>query len=125
MGEHLVGNVNEFEGNKIKVVNVKGKSIGVYEHNGNFYSMLNYCPHQGGPLCEGGKLFPKIDAEVTSKGKVREFHDCENVVVSCPLHGWEFDAKSGVCLADAKRKVPTYQVKTEGDKVYLVLPERK
>lgn len=121
MRDFYVGNISEFEGKRIKVVNIEGKSIGVYEVNGYYYGMLNYCPHQGGPLCDGGNLFPKIDAEVTSAGKVREFHDNENLVVSCPLHGWEFDAKSGVCLADKKRKVPTYKAKVENEKVYLVL----
>jgi nitrite reductase (NADH) small subunit len=125
MGEYLVGSVNEFKENNIKVVNLKGKSIGVYQVNGNFYSMLNYCPHQGGPLCEGGKLFPKISAEVQQNGKVKEYHDNENLVVSCPLHGWEFDARSGDCLADKNRRVPIYKVTTNNENVYIVFPDKK
>lgn len=123
MGRHIVGRVGDIKAGEIKVIELQGKSIGVYHVDGRFYSMLNYCPHQGGPLCEGGSLFPRIAAEVKENGKVREFHDDENVVVSCPWHGWEFDARSGRCLADERRRVPTYETQVENDAVVVILPD--
>ena len=27
--------------------------VGVYNVNGTFYAIANYCPHEGGPLCSG------------------------------------------------------------------------
>jgi nitrite reductase (NADH) small subunit len=123
MGEYVVARVGDIPAGKIKVTELNGKSIGVCNWDGKFYSILNYCPHQGGPLCEGGSLFPKISAEITPKGKVREYHDNENMVVSCPWHGWEFDVQTGRCLADANRRVLTYETKVQDDEVIVVFPD--
>ena len=36
-----------------KIVEVDGRSIGVFNVDGEFLALRNRCPHQGGPLCEG------------------------------------------------------------------------
>ncbi|WP_280416839.1 Rieske 2Fe-2S domain-containing protein, partial [Nocardia carnea] len=36
-----------------KVVPIGRHGVGVYNVNGTFYAIANYCPHEGGPLCSG------------------------------------------------------------------------
>ena len=35
-----------------KLVSVKGREIGVFNVNGEFFALANRCPHEGGPMCE-------------------------------------------------------------------------
>jgi nitrite reductase/ring-hydroxylating ferredoxin subunit len=58
----------------------------------------NECPHQGGNLCDGW-----IDGDI----------------VTCPLHGWEFDLRSGVCMTIPGERVPAYRPTVEDGAVYL------
>ena len=46
------------------------------------FAIGNECPHQGGNLCDGW---------------------IEGEIVTCPLHGWEFDLRTGV-LHDRSRR---------------------
>ena len=39
-----------------KIVEVAGRTIGVFNVDGEFFALLNRCPHQGGPLCTGNTL---------------------------------------------------------------------
>jgi 3-phenylpropionate/trans-cinnamate dioxygenase ferredoxin subunit len=53
MPEHIVGDVDDVpEGGRL-LVEIEGRSIGIFRVNGRFYALRNRCPHQGGPLCEG------------------------------------------------------------------------
>ncbi|MCA1667024.1 MAG: Rieske 2Fe-2S domain-containing protein [Thermomicrobia bacterium] len=36
-----------------KIVELAGRSIGVFNLGGEFFALRNSCPHQGGPLCTG------------------------------------------------------------------------
>ena len=54
---------DEIAPGQCKLVTVKGREIGVFNVNGEFFALANRCPHAGGPLCEG-----KIVALVQSDG---------------------------------------------------------
>lgn len=56
-----------------------GLEILVANIGGRFYAMDNVCPHAGGSLAEG-----YLDDDV----------------VTCAMHNWEFDVKTGRCLAN-------------------------
>jgi len=79
---------------------IHGKSIAIFNVNGNFCAIHNLCPHRGGPLAEG---------------------DLEGSVVTCPWHAWQFDVTTGVNVEDENSKVKTYPVKVEGDDVMVEL----
>ncbi|PZE21689.1 Rieske (2Fe-2S) protein [Paenibacillus xerothermodurans] len=120
MGKHVIGQTDEFVEGTIKVVSLEGKSIGVVYARGNFYALRNLCPHQGGPLCGG--VFPALKAAIQPNGRIREYHDHDEPVVACPWHGWEFDVKTGECLADRSRRVATYETSVEDNAVAVIIP---
>ena len=86
--------------------------IGVFNINGTFYALNNYCPHQGGPACQS-KLYDQIEAEVMPDGKVREYVETEKCIIACPWHGIEFDARTGVCLTKKEWKIKQYPISVD------------
>ena len=122
MGEHHVASIDDLSPDRGLVVEADGRSIGLFLVGDEVHAILNVCPHQGGPVGSGG-LFPAIRAVVEDR-RLREFEDPESPVVVCPWHGWEFDVRSGVCLADAKRRVQRYPVVLRNGDVIVTLPDR-
>ena len=53
MSKHVVATVGEIPPGSRKLVTVRGRSIAVFNLNGEFFGLFNRCPHQGGPMCEG------------------------------------------------------------------------
>ena len=49
----VVGKVSDFANGDRKIIDVNGKSIGVFRVDDQFYAIRNRCPHQFGPLCLG------------------------------------------------------------------------
>src|SRR5436190_7618441 len=83
-----------------RTVNVDGREFAVYNLDGRFYAMDDACPHRGGPLGAG----------------------ClEGSHVICPLHGWEFDVKTGLCLGNPDRRVTTYPTRVDGGQVEICI----
>ncbi|MGH2928542.1 MAG: Rieske (2Fe-2S) protein [Solirubrobacteraceae bacterium] len=86
----VVGRVCDFENDGRKIVDVNGKSIGVFRVDDQFYALRNRCPHQWGPLCLGD-FAPR--AVSTGPGEVRM--DAGPPLIACPWHGWEYDLATG------------------------------
>ncbi len=109
MAKHVVATLGEIPPGGRKIAEVEGRSIGVFNLDGQFFALLNRCPHQGGPLCLGqqsGLLQARIPGEYsyTRRG---EF-------LRCPWHGWEFDLKTGRSWFDPVRtRVRSYPVRVE------------
>ncbi len=109
MPKHIIATVDEIPPGQRKIVEVAGRSIGVFNVNGDFYAIRNSCPHQGGPLCTGyltGFIMADRPGEYsyTKRGEI----------VRCPWHGWEFDVKSGQSWFDpVKMRVRSYQIAVE------------
>ena len=51
--KYVVATVAEIPPGERKIVDVGGRSVGVFNVGGEFFAVLNRCPHQGGPLCQG------------------------------------------------------------------------
>lgn len=81
-----------------KKVEPKGQEIALFKMNGKVCAIHAVCPHQGGPLDEGGLT---------------------ESVVTCPWHGWEFNVTTGACSFNDAIHVPTFNVKEDGDDVYI------
>lgn len=108
-----VGKVGELEAGTMKEVAVQGQEILLAKVGSKYYAADGRCPHLGGRLAQG-KL--------------------EGTVVTCPLHGSQFDLAdghvvrwlkgSGVLSALGKalkgpRPINTYKVKAEGDRILV------
>ena len=51
MAKHLVATVEEIPPGTRKLVEIAGRSIGLFNLAGEFFALRNRCPHQAGPLC--------------------------------------------------------------------------
>jgi nitrite reductase/ring-hydroxylating ferredoxin subunit len=106
MASHVVARVDEIPPGSRKVVEVAGRSIGVFNVDGEFHALRNRCPHQGGPLCEG-----YVIGALGSPGPGEYDHRPGDAYVRCPWHGWEFDVRTGQSWFDpAKTRVKSYEV---------------
>ncbi|QIN83285.1 Rieske 2Fe-2S domain-containing protein [Rubrobacter tropicus] len=109
MGRHVVGRVGELPPGDRKVVEVEGRSIGLFNVNGRFHALKNSCPHQAAPLCLGSVK------GMTMPGKPGEYvWDREGEILRCPWHGWEFDILTGRSVFNPhKTRVRSYEVTVE------------
>jgi nitrite reductase/ring-hydroxylating ferredoxin subunit len=109
MAKHVVATVDEIPPGERKIVEVEGRSIGVFNVDGAFYALRNRCPHQGGPLCNG------TIAGFVSATKPGEYRVSRHGrVLRCPWHGWEFDVTTGQSWFDpSKVRVRRYEVTVE------------
>ena len=106
MARHIVAEVGEIPPGERKLVEVAGRSIGVFNLGGEFFALRNRCPHQGGPLCLG-KVFGLASAAVP--GAVEYTRPGE--ILTCAWHGWEFDIRTGHSWCDPQRlRVRRYDV---------------
>lgn len=111
MSSHIVAKVDEIAPGERKIVDVAGRSIGVFNVNGEFFALRNRCPHQGGPLCRGQQLGSLVS---TRPGEY--VYDRQGELIRCPWHGWEFDLRTGASWFDPQRtKVRTYDVSIRDD----------
>lgn len=88
------------------VVELEGKSIGIFNIKDNYYAVKNVCPHQFAQLCTGevmGVMLPSEPHEY-NYGKDGE-------IIRCPWHGWEFDIITGKSVFDPRKcRVKSYEV---------------
>jgi 3-phenylpropionate/trans-cinnamate dioxygenase ferredoxin subunit len=103
---YLVGRADEIPPGSRKIVRIAGRSIGVFNVDGDFYAIRNRCPHQGAPLCEG-KLWGALRADLP--GMFR--YEGRKQILTCVWHGWEFDLSTGQSWCDPQRlRVRSYSV---------------
>jgi 3-phenylpropionate/trans-cinnamate dioxygenase ferredoxin component len=114
MAEYVeVLKTGDLKDGQMKSVKAGGQAVLVAKVGGKFYATENTCPHMGGKLAQG-KL--------------------EGTVITCPLHGSQFQLRDGsvvrwtnwpgVAVAVTKlirrpRAIKTYPVKIEGDKMLV------
>ena len=121
MAEVLVGKLSDFDGDARLIVTFGDTEVGVFRRDGNLYAYENFCLHQGGPACEGliiAKVEEKIMPDKTSRGLYFSETDMHFV---CPWHGYEYDLRTGECVADRRLKLRRYQVVQKGDDLYVVV----
>ena len=111
-----VGKATNFPPGSSQVVEIDNKVIGIFNIDGEFYALSNYCPHMGGSLCQG----PVTGTTLPTKDYVYNYGK-ENEIVRCGWHGWEFDIKSGQTLFDPKIRAKTYQVILENGEVVVCI----
>ena len=88
----------EIAPNTGKSFEVNGQQIALFNLDGAFYAISDPCPHRGAPLSEG----------MLREGKV-----------FCNWHCFDFNLQTGACIAVPQLQVRTYEVKVEGDAIFV------
>jgi nitrite reductase/ring-hydroxylating ferredoxin subunit len=86
---------------------------------GSFYALPNNCLHQNGPLCSGS-VSGTVEATAEAGWKPRWVREGE--IVICPWHTMEFDIITGRCLAEPRRRLPTYTVTVVDSEIRVSIP---
>ena len=106
LGENQMSNfikvaiISDLKPGENKVVEVNGEQVALFNVDGEFFAINNTCLHRGGPLGEGF-----LDGDI----------------VTCPLHGWRYNVKTGANLMIPNQKVAAYQVRVEGNDILVSL----
>ncbi len=100
MARVSVGKVADIPQGKIIGAEIEGEKILVANVDGSLHAMRSTCNHAGGPLHQG-KL--------------------EGKIVTCPLHGSQWDVTSGslVWFMRPLPNEPVYKVVVEGGEVFV------
>ncbi len=103
MGELTdVAKTNDLAPGQAKCEEVAGQRVALFNIDGSYHAIGDSCTHVGGPLSEG---------QVAGK------------VVTCPLHGAQFDVTTGSVLEPpADADVPCYKVHVDGDDIKIETP---
>lgn len=80
------------------LVEYDDEDVGLFNIDGTFYAISDVCTHDGGPLVEG---------------------TLEGDQIICPRHGARFNVKTGQQTMPAFAPVPLYEVKVEGDDIFI------
>ncbi len=75
-----------------------GKTLAISNIEGTFNAISNTCLHRGGPLGQG-KL--------------------EGKIVTCPWHGWQYDATTGKVAANPAVGVATFPAEVRGEDIWV------
>src|SRR5205823_14407467 len=107
--KYVVAATDEIPPGGRKIVSVAGRSIGIFNLDGEYFALRNRCPHQGGALCEG-KLWGVLRASTPGAYA----YDSSREILACPWHGWEFHVRTGQSWCDpARLRVRRYDVSLE------------
>jgi len=79
-------------------VMVGDQAVALFNVDGIFHALTNFCPHRGGPLGQGF---------------------VEGSQVSCPWHNYTFDVTTGENVVSPELKVARYEVKVEDGRVFV------
>jgi len=94
-----VAQVADLAPGAMKFVAVERERIVLANVDGSFYALRDVCGHRNAPL---------------SRGRL------DGCIVECPLHFAQFDIRTGRFVdGPYSADVPAYEVRVEGDTVYL------
>jgi nitrite reductase/ring-hydroxylating ferredoxin subunit len=94
-----VAQVAELAPGEMKFVAVERERIVLANVDGSFYALRDVCGHRNAPL---------------SRGRL------DGCIVECPLHFAQFDIRTGKFVdGPYSADVPAYEIRVEGDTVYL------
>lgn len=112
---HVICPADELPSGSRRIVEIDGKSIGVFHVDGRYHALRNRCPHHGAPLCEG-----VVKGTMTATAPHEYSYGQHNEWITCPWHGYEFRLETGRPLVRNERgRVPVYPVRVEDGNVVL------
>jgi 3-phenylpropionate/trans-cinnamate dioxygenase ferredoxin subunit len=88
--KHVVAAVRDLPPGSRKLVRIDGRDIVVFNVKGEYFGVLNRCPHNGGDLSKGtlGGVIESPEPGVYRLERAGE-------LIRCPWHGWQFDLRTG------------------------------
>jgi nitrite reductase/ring-hydroxylating ferredoxin subunit len=109
MARHVVATTSEIPAGGNKVVTVAGREIVVFHVNGEFFALLNRCPHEGAPLAKAACV-----AHLRSDEPGEYQRSRVGELLRCAWHGWEFDMRTGQSYFDPQHtRVRAFPVAVE------------
>jgi 3-phenylpropionate/trans-cinnamate dioxygenase ferredoxin subunit len=106
MKRYAVVQADEIPPGSRKLVEAGGRPIVIFNVDGEYFALLNRCPHQGASLCHG-----HLTGFASSKEPGHYCLERAGEIIRCPWHGWEFDVKTGQSYFDpVHTKVRRYEV---------------
>lgn len=116
MATYYVGETSLILEGTHHIIELEGRSIGIYNIKGEFFAIHNFCPHQGAELCKGQVC------GTTLPSRVYEFvYGRDKEIVRCPWHGWEFDIKTGKSLFSDRIRTRSYQVNVQDGQLRIII----
>lgn len=98
-----VAEVDDLDEGELLGIEIDGEPVCLAKVGGSICAFSGSCTHTGGPLYEG---------------------DLEGEVLTCPLHGAQFNVHTGKVLrGPALQDIMTYPVKIEGQTILVGLPD--
>jgi len=94
----VIARADEIPPGERKLVSVRGGDVVVFNVAGEYFALLDRCPHQGGSLCRG-----KLVGLVESDGPGQYRYHRKGEIIRCPWHAWEFDLRTGKSWCDPTR----------------------
>jgi nitrite reductase (NADH) small subunit/3-phenylpropionate/trans-cinnamate dioxygenase ferredoxin subunit len=83
---------------------VNGRMVAVFNEEGRFFAIDDFCPHMGASLA-GGYL--------------------EGGIVTCPWHAWRFCIHDGKWCDNPKIGVDAFEVRVAGDEIQVKVPPKQ
>ncbi len=77
---------------------VSGRMVAVFNEDGRFFAIDDFCPHMGASLA-GGYL--------------------EKGIVTCPWHAWRFCIHDGQWCDNPRIKIDAFECRVQGDEVQV------
>ena len=93
-----IGDADELTPGSSKIVVVGERKVAVFNIDGDLYAIEDRCPHRGASLGKGTR---------------------DGFVVTCPLHKWEFDLRTGQCVGRPGNELRRFEVFVGGDSLLL------
>ena len=93
-----VGDIQEGHG---KAFPVGKRMVAVFLHQGEYYAIDDFCPHQGASLAEG------------------YITDC---TIACPWHHWRFSLDDGTWVDNPKLGVDKFPVRVFNQQIQVQVP---
>ena len=120
MARHVVATTSEIAPGRNKVVTIDGREIVVFHVNGQFFALLNRCPHEGAPLARAACVAHLHSDEPGHFQRTRV-----GEMLRCAWHGGEFDMRTGQSYCDPQRvRVRSYPVEVEAGAMLAKGPYR-
>ncbi|HUP78627.1 MAG TPA: Rieske (2Fe-2S) protein [Pirellula sp.] len=97
-----VAKTTEVPLNEARAFPVGDRMIAIFNTNGNFYAMDDFCPHMGASLAGGW---------------------VEDGAVACPWHAWRFSLADGCWLDNPKIKADVFRVHVVDDEIQIEIDD--
>jgi len=98
LANHKAGDIVSMREGKGYLSRVDGEEVALFRVGNDFFAVRNLCPHQHFSMLHQG-----------------EVKDC---VVTCPMHGWSFDLRTGLST-NASGRLKMYPVEVKDGSVYI------